>query len=334
MNGDKNNKLLLVKDLTKIFSIGPVLSKVKIFAVNKVSFDIDLNKPEIFTIAGESGSGKSTLARMLLGLLKPTYGTILYKGKDITQINNSKSWKWFTKEVQPIFQNPFETFSPLNKVEDYLYDTAKNYNIIPKTKDKSSFLKEYLSIFGLSYDEIKGRYPHEFSGGQLQRLSIARALITNPSLLIADEPVSMIDASLRMSVLNLFKELKKRFNVNVIYITHDLSTAYYISDRIAIMLRGNIVEMGPVEKVLENPLHPYTQLLRKSILEPIIEKSIMEEEIKLSVLEEKEFTAIGCKFSGRCPNVMDICRKKEPQEYVVDDRIVKCHLYADLLMKV
>ncbi|MCX7845207.1 MAG: dipeptide/oligopeptide/nickel ABC transporter ATP-binding protein, partial [Dictyoglomaceae bacterium] len=241
------DKLLFVKNLTKIFTIGSLLFKTKIYAVNNVSFEIGAGKPEIFTLAGESGSGKSTLARMLLGLIKPTFGTIQYKGKDISKINSQKEWLLFSKEVQPIFQNPFETFSPLNKVEDYLYDTAKNYNVILKTADKSTVLKDYLNIFGLSYDEIKGRYPHELSGGQLQRLSIARALITNPSLLIADEPVSMIDASLRMSIINLFKELKDKFGVNVIYITHDLATAYYISDRIAIMLRGNIVEMGPVE---------------------------------------------------------------------------------------
>ncbi|MCS7215748.1 MAG: ABC transporter ATP-binding protein [Thermodesulfovibrio sp.] len=329
----EQDKLLFVKNLTKIFTIGSLLFKTKIYAVNNVSFEIEAGKPEIFTLAGESGSGKSTLARMLLGLIKPTFGTIQYKGKDISKINSQKEWLLFSKEVQPIFQNPFETFSPLNKVEDYLYDTAKNYNIILKTADKSIFLKDYLNIFGLSYDEIKGRYPHELSGGQLQRLSIARALITNPSLLIADEPVSMIDASLRMSIVNLFKELKDKFGVNVIYITHDLATAYYISDRIAIMLRGNIVEMGPVEKVLGSPLHPYTKLLQQSIPEPTLE-SRWDEEIKLSTMEEKEFTMIGCKFAGRCPEVKDICIKEEPKEFLIDERIVKCHLYSSPLVKV
>ncbi|HPU43949.1 MAG TPA: ABC transporter ATP-binding protein [Dictyoglomaceae bacterium] len=323
---NNTNKLISVRNLTKIFSRGSILFKTYILAVNNVSFEIEMEKPEIFTLAGESGSGKSTLARMLLGLVEPTYGTILYKGKDIVQITNTKNWMWFTKEVQPIFQNPFETFSPLNRVEDYLYDTARNYKMIPKNTDKNSFLKEYLNIFGLSYDEIKGKYPHEFSGGQLQRLSIARALITNPSLLIADEPVSMIDASLRMSVVNLFKELKNRFKVSVIYITHDLATAYYISDKIAIMLRGNIVELGPVEKVLDDPLHPYTKLLKQSIPEPTIETQ-WDEEIKLSTVEEKEFSLSGCKFAGRCPYVMEICKTQEPEEISVDGRNIKCHLY-------
>ncbi len=327
------DKLLFVKDLTKIFTIGDLLFKTKIYAVNNVSFEIEAEKPEIFTLAGESGSGKSTLARMLLGLIKPTSGAIYYKGKEISKINSEKEWFWFTKEVQPIFQNPYETFNPLIKVETYLYDTALNYKIILSKEEVDSLLKERLKAVGLSLEEIKNRYPHELSGGQLQRLSIARALMTNPSLLIADEPVSMIDASLRMSIVNLFKELKDKFGVNVIYITHDLATAYYISDRIAIMLRGNIVELGPVEKVLGNPLHPYTKLLQKSIPEPTL-KSHWEEEIKLSTMEEKEFTMRGCKFAGRCPEVKDICINKEPQEFLVDERIVKCHLYSTTFVKV
>lgn len=327
------DKLLFVKDLTKIFTIGGLLFKTKIYAVNNVSFEIEAEKPEIFTLAGESGSGKSTLARMLLGLIKPTSGAIYYKGKEISKINSGKEWFWFTKEVQPIFQNPYETFNPLIKVETYLYDTALNYKVILSKEEVDSLLKERLKAVGLSLEEIKNRYPHELSGGQLQRLSIARALMTNPSLLIADEPVSMIDASLRMSIVNLLKELKDKFGVNVIYITHDLATAYYISDRIAIMLRGNIVELGPVEKVLGNPLHPYTKILQKSILEPTL-KSHWEEEIKLSTMEEKEFTMRGCKFAGRCPEVKDICINKEPQEFLGDERIVKCHLYSTAFVKV
>ncbi|MEM2260719.1 MAG: ABC transporter ATP-binding protein [Candidatus Methanomethylicaceae archaeon] len=320
------DKLLIVKNLSKVFLVGNIFFRSKIYAVDNVSFEIEAGRSEIFTLAGESGSGKSTLAKLLLGLIRPTSGTILYKGKDITKLNR-KDWFWFSKEVQPIFQNPYETFSPFNRVEDYLYDTAKNYKAVSKDVDKSTFLSEYLNIFGLSYDEIRGKYPNELSGGQLQRLSIARALITKPSLLIADEPVSMIDASLRMSIVNLFKELTKRFNVCIIYITHDLATAYYVSDNIAIMLRGSIVELGSVDKVLGNPLHPYTRLLLKSIPEPTLE-SHWDEEIKLSTIEQKEFFIKGCKFIGRCSEARDICLQAEPPENIVDDRIVKCHIYS------
>lgn len=321
-----NDKLLFVKNLTKIFSVGSFLFKSNIVAVNDVSLELDSQKAEIFTLAGESGSGKTTLARILLGLVRPTSGTILYKGRDVTRIKSAKDWKWFTKEVQPISQNPFDTFSPLNKVETYLYDTAINYNVVNNKSDVYKILEEKLRAVGLSLDEVKNKYPNEFSGGQLQRLSIARAIITNPSLIVADEPVSMIDASLRMSIVNLFKNLKEQFNVNVIYITHDLATAYYISDRIAIMLRGVIVESGPVDKVLDNPLHPYTKLLKQSIPEPTVDVQ-WEEEIQLSVTEIKEFTASGCKFAGRCPFVMGICRDKEPEEVFTEGRYVRCHLY-------
>ncbi len=182
---------------------------------------------------------------------------------------------------------------------------------------------------GLSFDEIKDKYPSELSGGQLQRASIARALITDPSLLIADEPVSMIDASLRMSVINLFKKLKEEQNVSIIYITHDLATAYYISDRIAIMLRGEIVEIGHVKKVLDKPLHPYTKLLESSVPVPD-PASKWQTDIALSDMETKEYTQKGCKFAGRCPAVMDICKEREPTYHLVDERHVKCHLYSEL----
>jgi len=323
-----NDRLLSVKELTKIFRVGSLLFKKDLIAVNKVSFDIA--NQEIFTLAGESGSGKSTFARMLLGLIKPTYGNILYKGIDITKIKSAKEWLWFTKEVQPIFQDPFETFSPLNRVDTYLYDTAFNYGIAKRKEDVYKVVEEKLNAVGLSLKDIQGRYPHELSGGQLQRVSVARALITEPSLLVADEPVSMIDASLRMSVVNLFKDLKERFGLSVLYITHDLATAYYISDRIGVMLRGNIVELGPVEKVLNEPLHPYTQILKQSIPDPDPE-SRWEEDIQLSAFDIKEFTMAGCKFSNRCPFVMDICREKEPHNILKDERTVKCHLYSQSL---
>jgi peptide/nickel transport system ATP-binding protein len=325
-NMSNNDTLLAVKDLTKIFTIGGGFSRGKLVAVNKANFEIKFAHPEIFTLAGESGSGKTTLARMILGLIEPTHGSILYKSKDITKIKRKKERMWFTKEVQPIFQNPFETFNPLKKVDTYLYETVVNYGIVHNKKDANQILEKFLNAVGFSLEEIQGRYPNELSGGQLQRVSIARALMTDPSLLIADEPVSMVDTSVRMSIVNLFKKLKDRFGVTVIYITHDLATAYYISDHIAIMLRGIIVEMGPVEKILVKPLHPYTQILKQSVPDPDPAKK-WKKEIKLSTLEMKEFARSGCKFAERCPCVMDICRKQDPEDISVDERVIKCHLY-------
>jgi peptide/nickel transport system ATP-binding protein len=174
--------------------------------------------------------------------------------------------------------------------------------------------------------DVRGRYPNELSGGQLQRVSIARALITRPSLLVADEPVSMLDASLRMSIVNLFRTLKER--QSVVYITHDLATAYYAADRVAVMLRGWIVEQGPVEKVLGEPKHPYTQVLKRSVLEPD-PAGRRGDRIAVSASETDDFLRGGCRFAARCPQVMDVCRTAVPRDTVVDGRVVRCHLYTN-----
>ena len=318
------DKLLALKDLTKVFTIGGGFLRGKLVAVNKACFEMESTNPEIFTLAGESGSGKTTLARMILGIIEPTSGSIFYEGKNITRIKGRRERMQFMKKIQAVFQNPFESFNPLKKVDTYLYETAINYGMAKRKKDGHEVAEKVLNSVGLSLKEIQGRYPNELSGGQLQRTSVARALITNPSLLITDEPVSMVDASLRMSIVNLFKELKEKYGLSVIYVTHDLATAYYISDRIAIMLRGNIVEMGPVEKVLNNPLHPYTKILKESVPEPNPDKR-WKGEAKLSTLEIKEYFRAGCKFAERCPYASEICGKEDPKDIFVDTRIVRCH---------
>jgi len=234
------------------------------------------------------------------------------------------------KNDQPVFQNPFETFNPLRRVEEYLFDTAVNFKIAPDRKSATEAVDRALHLVGLSLEELSKRYPHELSGGQIQRVSVARALISKPSLVLADEPVSMVDASLRMAIVNLFKKLRDEEGVSVIYITHDLATAYYISDRIAIMLRGYIVEMGPVETVLGNPLHPYTQLLRESVPAPNpVDKESWAQRIGLSTTEVKEYSREGCKFAGRCTKAKDVCEKSDPPDIEVEGRIVKCHLYSE-----
>lgn len=283
------------------------------------------SKPQIFTLAGESGSGKTTLGRMILNNIGPTSGNVLYKNIDIARIKSRKKSMWYMKEAQPIFQNPFETFNPFKRIDKYFFETLVNFNIVDSKKDAIEIIEETLNSIGLSFKEIEGRYPNELSGGQIQRCSIARALVTNPSMLIADEPTSMVDASLRMSIVNLFKELKEKYNVSIIYITHDLAIAYYISDFIAIMLRGSIVEMGPVEKILGNPKHPYTKLLKESVPNPDPERK-WRGKVKMPTLEMKEFTKEGCKFVDRCPYRLDICVQEEPEGFVKDGRFLKCHL--------
>lgn len=317
-------KLLEVEQLTKVFTLGNIVSRIRITAVDNVSFDI---KPaEIFALAGESGCGKSTTARMILGFEDPTSGEIFHKGRRDPKTKNEKVW--FTEGIQAIFQNPFGTFNPLRTVDRYFFETIRQYKLADNKAAAIELIDAKLKAVGLTYDEFAGRYPSEFSGGQLQRFSIARALLTNPILMIADEPVSMVDASLRMSIVNLFKTLRDDFGVSVLYITHDLATAYYVSDRIAIMFRGNIVEKGPVEQVLMHPKHPYTELLRESIPE-VDPNERWDENVTLADTEEEEYLRQGCKFAGRCPKVMDVCKTVVPDDIYVDDVLVKCHLYAE-----
>mgnify|MGYP001453093062 CR=1 FL=1 len=258
--------LLDVRDVSKRFTMGGLLSHKVVEAVSDANLSLNVGTPEIFTIIGESGSGKTTLARMILGLELPTSGEISFRGKTVSHRVSRQERLDFMANVQPVFQNPFEAFNPLKKIERYLESTARRFL---HTTDKAVIDKamdEALQKVGLSLKEVRGRFPHEMSGGQLQRCAIARALIPNPPLLIADEPVSMVDASLRMSIVNLLKSLRDDLGVSVIYITHDLATAYYISNRLIIMQRGRIVEMGDARTVLDNPEHPYSRLLKASVL--------------------------------------------------------------------
>jgi len=317
------DKLLEVHDLTKVYTLGSLLSRVRITAADQVTFFIQ--PAEIFALAGESGCGKTTTARMILGFEEPTSGTISHQGRAAPRSKNEKVW--FTEGIQAIFQDPFRTFNPLRTVDRYFFETVANYRLAKEDVAATRLIDEKLHAVGLTYEEFTGKYPSEFSGGQLQRISIARALLTDPTLLIADEPVSMVDASLRMSIVNLFKKLKEELGLSVLYITHDLATAYYVSDRIAIMFRGNIVEMGPVEQVLMEPKHPYTKLLRESIPEADPQRR-WNARIKLSDIEYQEYLKQGCRFAGRCPLVMDICQQQPPPDVYVDGVLVKCHRYG------
>ncbi|WDR06980.1 ABC transporter ATP-binding protein [Devosia rhodophyticola] len=258
--------LLDVRNVSKRFTMGGLLSRRSVEAVQDASLSLSSERPEIFTIIGESGSGKTTLARMILGLERPSGGEISFRGKMVSQRVSRQERLEFMANVQPVFQNPFEAFNPLKEIDRYLESTAKRFLKLHRQDDIDGAMDGALQKVGLSLAEVKGRYPHEMSGGQLQRAAIARALIPNPPLLVADEPVSMVDASLRMSIVNLLRSLRDDFGVSVVYITHDLATAYYISNRLIIMQRGRIVEMGDARTVLDNPEHPYSRLLKASVL--------------------------------------------------------------------
>ena len=258
--------LLEIDRVVRSYTLGGLFGRSSFNAVDEVSFSLERDRPEIFTIVGESGSGKTTLARMILNLVQPTTGSIRFLGTDVATVRSGRARMDFMRKVQPIFQNPFEAFNPLKQVDRYLLMTARRFTDAKSTAEIESHTDAALQKVGLSFAEVKGRFPHELSGGQLQRTAIARALIPGPALIIADEPVSMVDASLRMSIVNLFRTLRDDLRVSIIYITHDLATAYYISDRIIIMQTGKVVESGEARAVLDNPQHPYSIQLKESVL--------------------------------------------------------------------
>jgi peptide/nickel transport system ATP-binding protein len=260
--------LLEVEGATRVYSSGGLLARRRVVAVDGVDLRLDEGKPEIVTVIGESGSGKTTLARMILNMVSPSAGAIRFRGTDLSAVRGTAARLAFMRQVQPIFQNPFEAFNPMKRVDRYLFATARHMAGLAAPADIEAAADRALRDVGLSLAEVRRRYPHELSGGQLQRVAIARALVSRPALLVADEPVSMIDASLRASIVSLLRGLCVRTGVSIIYITHDLATAYSVSDRILIMRLGKVVESGPARTVLDDPQHEYSRLLKSSVLSP------------------------------------------------------------------
>jgi ABC-type oligopeptide transport system ATPase subunit len=263
-----SNQLLDVSHVSKTFARGGLFSSRRIQAVDDVSFQLDAERPEIFTVIGESGCGKTTLSRMILNIEAPSGGKLIFDGIDLATVQSTADRMAFMHKVQPIFQNPFEAFNPLKQLDRYLFMTRRRFLAVGDQAGLDVAVDEALRKVGLSLKEVRHRYPHELSGGQLQRVAIARALLSTPKLIVADEPVSMVDASLRMSIVNLFKALRDDLGISIIYVTHDLATAYYISDRIIIMQKGRVVESGDSKTVLNAPQHPYSQELRAAVLLP------------------------------------------------------------------
>ena len=302
------NNLLEIQDLTKEFRIGGMLSRKKMRAVDGVSFSLPGDRPVILAVVGESGCGKTTLTKMVLRLLTPTSGRIVLDGQNCLsrrEIPDSR----FRTLVQPIFQNPFDSFSTRRQVIKYLMDTARTYGGAKSREEAVQAVSKALKSVGLSYEVVDGKYSTQFSGGELQRISIARALITSPKIIIADEPVAMIDASLKINIVNLFKQLKDEYGISFIYITHDLSTAYYVSDYIATLYRGNLIEYGPSKDIMEKPAHPYTDLLMSSV--PHVGER-WARGVRMTDAETREYTMTCCRFSNRCPYATEECRRERP----------------------
>ena len=313
--------LLSVENLTKIFSTG-FIKGFEIRAVDDVSFTID--RGEIVSLIGESGSGKTTIGRLILRLLTPTSGKILFKNKDISSLKGN-ALKMYYKNVQGVFQDPFSSVNPLHKV-DHVFDIVfENLLTDVNKEEKDTLIETALRSVKLNPENVLGKYPHQLSGGQLQRVLLARALILHPELLIADEIVSMLDASVRIGILNLLGEFREKYGMSVLFITHDLSLGYYISDKAIIMYRGTIVEMGDIKKVFHNPMHPYTQMLLQSVPDLNV-KWEFRRTIKAEKEEKGIYAISGCRYALRCPKRMEICQKKRPKLLEIEkNHWVACH---------
>lgn len=256
--------ILKTEGLNKSYRLGGFVHSRRIQALNDVNITVESDKPVVIAVVGESGSGKTTLAKTLLRLETPTSGRAIVYDTVVAGQGATSSRKDFLGLVQPIFQNPFEAFSRYRPVDAYLDETARRVAGMDSSQSEAA-VADALHSVGLDYAEIRGKYTGQFSGGELQRISVARALIPQPKLIIADEPVSMIDASRRMIIINLFKKLRDEAGRSFLYITHDLATAYYISDYVTVMNKGQVVEFGPARQVMNDPQHAYTRLLLDSI---------------------------------------------------------------------
>ncbi len=315
--------VLKTEHLNKEYSLGSLLHRIKINALDDVNLEVKSDQPVIISLVGESGSGKTTLAKVLLRIVEPNAGNAVVYDRVVAGTGAVKEKNTFLKSVQPIFQNPFEAFSSYRTVDAYLQTTARKVDHLSRT-ELVNVMTTALGAVGLKYADVRGKYPNQFSGGELQRVSVARALIPRPSMIIADEPVSMIDASMRMNVVNLFLSIKQEYKTSFLYITHDLATAYYISDFIAVMYRGCIVEFGAARNVLTNPKHPYTCLLLESI--PSVKVKWDRKQYVNADMETKEFQFEGCKFRNRCPLAKEICIHQRPPAVKKEDgREVYCH---------
>ncbi len=295
-------------------------------AVDDFTLAIDGDTPSFTTIAGESGSGKTTIARMLLGVQPPTSGTVRYRGIDIGQMDKEQM-RAFRQDVQAIFQDPFEVYNPFYKIDHILTTPIEKFGLAKSPQQAAEQIDVALRTVGLRPDETLGRYPHQLSGGQRQRITIARALLLKPKLIIADEPVSMVDASLRATILANLHKLYTDFGISFIYITHDLTTAYQVSEKIVVLYHGTVAEAGGVEQVIKDPKHPYTRELIRSIPVPDPGSAWIEEAVEERDVEVPDAELQGCRYAPRCVHAEERCTRVPPLYRLDDGRVASCVLY-------
>ena len=318
--------LLEARDATKIYSqrgggTGEVI------ALQDFNLEIRKSPASITAIAGESGSGKTTLANAILGFTRLTSGQVIYDGQDISHANRAQV-KDYRRNVQAVFQDPFGVYNPFYRVQHVFNLIIKNFNLSRNQAESRQMIEEALNVVGLHGQDVLRKYPHQLSGGQRQRIMMARAYMIEPRLIVADEPVSMVDASLRASILDVMLRLKEENGISFLYITHDLSTAYQVSDRIHVLYQGSVAEKGPTFSVIDRPHHPYVKLLIDSV--PVPDPAVKwEGEIVFPAEEEMRGSAnSGCRFYPRCDQRLDQCLQQQPPLYQVDDadHQVACYL--------
>ncbi len=315
--------LLELQNVSKVFGRKRNIT----VALDGMSLALQEDFPYIITVAGESGSGKTTMGLLLLGFYVPTTGQVLYEGQDISTLDRQGMFA-FRRDVQAVFQDPFAVYNPFYKVDNLLSIPIKNFGLARGKAASREIMEQALTDVGLRPEETLGRYPHQLSGGQRQRIAVARALLLKPKLLIADEPVSMVDASLRATLLKALRALNRDLAIPILYITHDLTTAYHVSDYIIILYHGSVMEAGDVDPIIRRPKHPYTQLLVGSIPWPDPKRPWGETGVEFPKSAEFDEHAPGCKFAPRCPFVFEPCTVERPHLYRLDDgRAASCFLY-------
>ena len=317
-----NQKLVEVKGLKKYFKSG----KRDLKAVDNISFDI--YKGETLGLVGESGCGKSTVGRTIMNLYHATDGEVLYSEHNIQNVLSKKEQRYIQKNIQMIFQDPYSSLNPRKTVLDIVSEGIHIHFPHLSKKEQKERVYELLEQVGLSKAHA-ARYPHEFSGGQRQRIGIARALAVNPKFIIADEPIAALDVSIQAQVVNLLKQLQEQHGLTYLFIAHDLSMVKYISDRIAVMYLGKLVELAASEDLYNNPLHPYTEALLSAIPVPDPKTEREREQIILKGdLPSPIDPPSGCPFRTRCPMAMEICAEEMPEwKEKEDGHFVACHLY-------
>ena len=314
------------RHVSKVFG-GGLFNRSQNTALEDFSLEIKSEPPSITAIVGESGSGKTTLARLLLGLIAPTRGEVLYQGRDLRALSRNER-RQFLRDVQVIFQDPYEVYNPFYRVDHVLETPIRKFGLADGRHAERRLTEEALRAVGLRPDETLGRHPHQLSGGQRQRVMVARALLLKPKLIIADEPVSMVDASLRATILATLRALNRDFGISLIYITHDLTTAYQVAENMIVLYRGSVAEVGDVKLVVKQPQHPYTQLLVGSIPLPDPAHAWRAEEVQAGIPGAR--AARACRFAERCPHAMPMCVETPPPLFrTARHRAASCYLYRD-----